>query len=150
RQGPGKRSLDRRHLAKGPERPRVPGAGICDIALIFNRGNDTGTIRCSLPFSSCCNYLIAKIGTSMRSLMGFLIVAAAAFQLAGCGDSAKLPEQASTGANPTIPAPVKSYIPTVKIARATGWPADGRPTALSNLNVNSFAKDLDHPRWLFV
>jgi glucose/arabinose dehydrogenase len=86
----------------------------------------------------------------MRSLVNFFFVLAAAFPLIGCGDSAKLPEQASTGANPTIPAPVKSYIPTVKIAPAQGWPTDGKPTAHSNLTVNAFAKGLEHPRWLFV
>ena len=86
----------------------------------------------------------------MRMFLTLTFVVAAAFPLAGCGDSAKLPEQASTGANPTIPAPVKSYIPTVKIAPAKGWPADGKPTAVSNLRVNALAKDLEHPRWLFV
>ena len=70
--------------------------------------------------------------------------------MTACGDSSKLPEQASTGANPTIPAPQKSYIPTVKIAPAKGWPQNGTPKAASNLAVNIFANGLEHPRWLYV
>ena len=70
--------------------------------------------------------------------------------LAGCGDNSQLPEQASTGSNPTIPAPQKSYIPTVNIAPAKGWPHDGKPEAAASLAANTFAKDLEHPRWLYV
>ncbi|MGC1974023.1 MAG: sorbosone dehydrogenase family protein [Pseudolabrys sp.] len=86
----------------------------------------------------------------MRTLLSLLLAGAATSLLAGCGDNAKLPEQASVGANPTIPQPTKSYIPTVKIAPAKGWSADGKPTAAPNLSVNGFAKGLEHPRWLFV
>src|SRR5262249_21105553 len=90
----------------------------------------------------------ATIGDRMRISVTF--AAAAALLLAGCGDSSKLPEHASVGPNPTIPPPEKSYIPTVNIARAKGWPRDGKPTAAATLAVNAFAKDLDHPRWLYV
>jgi glucose/arabinose dehydrogenase len=85
----------------------------------------------------------------MRTFLSLLLAGAAPLLLAGCGDNAKLPEQASVGANPTIPQPTKSYIPTVKIAPAKGWSADGKPTAAPNLSVNGFAKGLEHPRWLF-
>jgi len=80
-------------------------------------------------------------------------VMAAAFTallLAGCGDSSKLPEQAAIGSNPTIPPPQKSLIPTVNIAPAKGWPNQGKPKADADLAVNAFAKDLEHPRWLYV
>ena len=79
-----------------------------------------------------------------------LLAGAATLLVAACGDSAKLPEQATTGPNPTIPAPNKTLIPTVNIAPAKGWPQDGKPKAAANLQVNAFAKDLEHPRWLFV
>jgi glucose/arabinose dehydrogenase len=36
------------------------------------------------------------------------------------------------------------------VAPATGWPADAKPTPAAGLEVNAFAKDLDHPRWLYV
>jgi glucose/arabinose dehydrogenase len=41
-------------------------------------------------------------------------------------------------------------LPTVNIARATGWPAGATPSAAAGLAVNAFATGLDHPRWLFV
>ena len=79
-----------------------------------------------------------------------LLVGFVALSLAACGDSAKLPEEASTGANPTIPAPQKSYVPTVNIAPAKGWSQGSKPKGAANLAVNAFANGLEHPRWLFV
>ncbi len=70
--------------------------------------------------------------------------------LAGCGDKATLPLKAGTGPNPTLPPPQKSLLPTVNIAPAKGWPADGKPKAASGLVTGAFATGLDHPRWLYV
>jgi glucose/arabinose dehydrogenase len=86
----------------------------------------------------------------MRVCLAVLLAGSIALVLAGCGDSSKLPEQATIGPNPTIPAPQKSYIPTVKIAPAKGWPQDGKPKVAADLAVNAFAKGLEHPRWLHV
>ncbi|HET9715890.1 MAG TPA: sorbosone dehydrogenase family protein [Pseudolabrys sp.] len=73
-----------------------------------------------------------------------------AFLVAGCGDSSNLPEHASTGPRPTIPPPNTSFIPTIHIAPARGWTEGEKPEAAAGLDVNAFAKQLDHPRWLFV
>ena len=54
------------------------------------------------------------------------------------------------GANPTLPAPEKSLIPTVHIAKATGWPEGAKPTPAPGLRVQALATGLDHPRWLHV
>ena len=70
--------------------------------------------------------------------------------LAGCGTSSTLPDGASTGPDPTLPAPNKSLIPTVDIAPAEGWAAGIAPTPAPGLAVTRFADDLDHPRWLLV
>jgi glucose/arabinose dehydrogenase len=78
---------------------------------------------------------------------GILIAAAA---LAGCGESAKLDVAEGTGPNPKLPAPVKTMLPTVNIAEATGWPAGTAPKAAAGLRVNAFASGLDHPRWMLV
>jgi len=86
----------------------------------------------------------------MRIPLTLLFAGSAVMLLGACGDNAKLPEQASTGLNPTIPAPTRTFIPTVNIATARGWPQDGKPKATGNLSVNAFAKDLEHPRWLYV
>ena len=70
--------------------------------------------------------------------------------LSACGDRATLLMAEDTGANPTLPQPVKRLIPTVNIATAKGWPAGGMPTAMAGLAVTSFADKLDHPRWVYV
>jgi len=70
--------------------------------------------------------------------------------LAACGDSAELSEQATQGPNPTLPSPKEMLIPTLKIARATGWPQGEMPRPANGLAVNAFATGLDHPRWLYV
>src|SRR5690606_21940562 len=54
------------------------------------------------------------------------------------------------GATPKLPAPNATLLPTVKIASAKGWAEGAKPTAAKGLAVAAFAKDLDHPRWLYV
>ena len=80
--------------------------------------------------SLCATWHPRNNGDRMRArlgfLFGFLFVGSVAVLLAGCGDNSQLPEQASTGSNPTFPAPQKSFIPTVNIAPAKGWPDDGK------------------------
>ncbi len=70
--------------------------------------------------------------------------------LAACGDTAKLPDTAGMGPNPTLPAPLSTLIPTVNIAPAKGWPAGMMPTAMPGLAVTAFATGLDHPRWVYT
>ena len=69
--------------------------------------------------------------------------------LAAC-DSAEVPEEQAQGPNPTIPAPSGALIPTINIARATGWPRGEMPKPGDGLAVKAFATGLDHPRWLYV
>ena len=85
-----------------------------------------------------------------RILSTSLFVLTTTLALAGCGDQAKLPAGASMGANPEIPAPTESLIPTVNIAKAKGWTNGGMPAAGSGLKVAAFADNLDHPRNLYV
>ena len=85
---------------------------------------------------------------SVRHLT-FAATATLALLLSACGDSSKIPEQQSTGPQPQIPEPTKSLIPTVKVAKATGWGADGKPAAAAGLTVTAFARGLDHPRWVY-
>jgi glucose/arabinose dehydrogenase len=70
--------------------------------------------------------------------------------LVACGDIAKLPAQADMGPTPTLPPPVKTLLPTVNIAPATGWPAGQTPLAMAGLHVTALATNLDHPRWVYV
>ncbi len=70
--------------------------------------------------------------------------------LAACGDTSKLPPGADMGATPTLPDPVKSLIPTVKIAQAQGWPQGVMPQPLAGTTVTALATGLDHPRWVYT
>ena len=69
---------------------------------------------------------------------------------AACGGSARLPVEAGMGPNPQLPPPRTSLIPVMKVAKATGWQAGERPMAAPGLQVNAFARGLDHPRWVYV
>ena len=70
--------------------------------------------------------------------------------LAGCLERATLPPGAPYGPQPTLPEPNKKPIPTVKVARATGWTAEATPVAANGFSVRALARGLDHPRWLYV
>ncbi len=82
-----------------------------------------------------------------RRLLMFTMVAIA---LTACGEMAQLPIAASVGPHPQLPPPNPTLIPTVNIAPAKGWPANGKPVAAPGMTVNAFAGGLDHPRWLYV
>jgi glucose/arabinose dehydrogenase len=75
---------------------------------------------------------------------------ALALPLAACNEQATNTSGEDFGASPKLVEPVKSLIPTVNIATATGWPQGGKPTAASGMAVNAFATGLDHPRTLYV
>jgi len=88
------------------------------------------------------------VGT-LIAVLAIVIVVAGAYALIS-GERAKLPESASVGSTPTLPAPNQRLIPTVNVARATGWSNDGKPTPAAGFKVEAFARELDHPRWLHV
>ncbi|MGC4009773.1 MAG: sorbosone dehydrogenase family protein [Pseudomonas sp.] len=73
-----------------------------------------------------------------------------ALAVAGCGDKSALPFTAGTGPQPQLPEPQSSVLPTVNIATATGWPAGQMPRPAEGLEVQRFADQLEHPRWLYV
>ena len=79
-----------------------------------------------------------------------LLISLSFVALLACSATAKPPVSLGVGANPDLPAPQQSLIPTVNIATAVGWPANTTPIAATDLAVNSFARNLDHPRWLYV
>lgn len=79
-----------------------------------------------------------------------LLLAMIAIALTACGEVAQLPVAAGVGPQPQLPPPNPTLIPTVNIAQAVGWPANGKPMAASGMTVNAFAAGLDHPRWLYV
>lgn len=82
----------------------------------------------------------------------FLSILSATFiaSFTGCASSSKAPITNSYGTQPHLPEPKASLFPTVNIAPAKGWPAGTMPTPAAGLKVQAFAKDLQHPRWLYV
>jgi len=70
--------------------------------------------------------------------------------LAACGSPASVDSQFGVGVDTQLPPPERSWLPTVHIAPAKGWPADGKPVAAPGLSVHRFAAELLHPRWIHV
>ncbi|MBX2885116.1 MAG: sorbosone dehydrogenase family protein [Granulosicoccus sp.] len=54
------------------------------------------------------------------------------------------------GGAPQIPEAKAQNIPTLKMPTARGWDSHQTPTAAQGLTVNAFARDLLHPRWIYV
>jgi glucose/arabinose dehydrogenase len=77
------------------------------------------------------------------------LAAAAAVLLAACSQSAP-PAEHGYGAEPQLPAPESSMLPTVNTARAVGWPEGAAPRAPEGFTVTRYAENLDHPRWLYL
>jgi glucose/arabinose dehydrogenase len=73
-----------------------------------------------------------------------------ALGLAACTQKALLPDPVTLGSNPRLPEPPRTLIPTVNIAPAKGWPEGVTPKAAAGTRVALYAKDLQHPRWLYV
>jgi glucose/arabinose dehydrogenase len=98
------------------------------------------------PPSFLANHLLRAGGA--LALVGALMGG-----LAGCAAPTAptaLAIAAGTGAQPTLPAPQHSLLPTVNIAPARGWAAGAKPQAAAGLQVARFANQLDHPRWLYT
>src|SRR5947209_9782601 len=79
-----------------------------------------------------------------------MLIALASAAVAGCGVPARVPVLAETGPHPLMPKPRPSLIPVMKVVTAKGWHGDETPITPGDLSVRPFAKDLDHPRWLYV
>jgi glucose/arabinose dehydrogenase len=81
---------------------------------------------------------------------GRAFVVLVALALAACAERSQLSPQAQVGADPQLPPPVRTVIPTVRIAPAKGWPVGAKPTAPAGGRVTAFASGLEHPRWVYV
>lgn len=85
-----------------------------------------------------------------RIFLARVYLFSAIFFLSACSETAKLPLADSYGANPVLPSPNPTLIPTVNIAPAIAWPEDGKPIPAPGTTVSALARNLDHPRWLYV
>ncbi|MBA3696662.1 MAG: sorbosone dehydrogenase family protein [Methylotenera sp.] len=84
------------------------------------------------------------------NMLNINIVLSTMLVLTACGQQATLPVAAGIGPSPTLPPPNKTLIPTVNIAPAKGWSSNGMPVAAPGTKVVVLAKELNHPRWLYV
>ena len=94
--------------------------------------------------------MIVKVRPAICKQVMSISVLSALVLLNACGEIAKQPISAGIGANPVLPAPNKTLIPTLHIAPAEGWPNLATPVAAAGTHVTAFANGLDHPRWLCV
>ncbi|MES2152325.1 MAG: sorbosone dehydrogenase family protein [Pseudomonadota bacterium] len=67
-----------------------------------------------------------------------------------CGAAGAQTYPPGFGPAPVLPEPAVTLIPTVKVAKATPWPAGHKPVAAAGLAVSAYASGLAHPRWLYV
>jgi glucose/arabinose dehydrogenase len=72
-----------------------------------------------------------------------------ALSLAACGQNANLAPDTGYGKNPALPKPHAEWLPTYNVPSNKGWHGE-TPVAAPGLAVEAFAKDLKHPRWLYV
>ncbi|WP_339914759.1 sorbosone dehydrogenase family protein [uncultured Brevundimonas sp.] len=82
-------------------------------------------------------------------MLRHLLLISATLVLVACVDRSGVPEAERFGPDPTLPTPTNRLLPRVNIAPAIGWPDNQTPTPAAGLVVNAFARDLDHPRWLY-
>jgi len=88
--------------------------------------------------------------SSLDGRLGLAAALVLSLGLAGCGDTAHLTVAQGTGPRPALPLPTRTFIPTVKVARAVGWPKGATPIPAPGLRVIRFAQGLDHPRSLYM
>ena len=85
-----------------------------------------------------------------RPLAHLLLAGVIVPMLGACVERSRLAPGADDGPNPELPAPQRTWLPTVVTAPARGWPEGAAPEAASGLQVSAFATGLSHPRWLSV
>jgi glucose/arabinose dehydrogenase len=94
--------------------------------------------------------MVETASRNTRDLLARAALIVAVVAAAGCGGKARLPIADGTGPRPALPPPDKSLIPVINVVTAKGWPADGKPISAPGTTVAAFARDLDHPRWVYT
>ena len=89
-----------------------------------------------------------KRGSCWRLRSGLVLVGAVL--VASCSSGKMLAPSHEFGVQPNLVAPSTGLLPTVKPAKAIGWPEGKLPQAAEGLRVQAFARGLDHPRWLLA
>ena len=82
-------------------------------------------------------------------LSQILTSAVFAISIAGCAYKAPASIETGIGTDPVLPEPKTKLLPTINVAKAEMWPEGMVPKAAPGLRVTEFARDLDHPRWVY-
>lgn len=96
----------------------------------------------------------ARIMTPIRKFLlviGILLLTLVAFVAYSLNSNASDRPIADTmGKDPVLVEPAPQMIPSVRLVKPVGWPANGKPTAAEGLAVTRYADRLDHPRTMLL
>jgi len=90
-----------------------------------------------------------KTATVTRRL-GMGLACAITLTLGGCSGGDSFDTQTQIGPNPNLPEPHQYLFPPMHLASVVGWKADEKPTVAAGLKVEALARDLEHPRSVYV
>lgn len=82
-------------------------------------------------------------------VLSLAVIGAAGWKLLLRPEAAALPVVAGFGPSPDLPKPNHTLFPTVNIATPVGWSGTQAPSPAQGLAVTAYAKNLNHPRWLY-
>jgi glucose/arabinose dehydrogenase len=113
--------------------------------------DDTGSRKAPLAFDTggrhfCC----MQWKKSAPRPTGYSAAGLVFLWIAGPVSFAATDSAGEYGPKPEIPAPTKSLIPTLHVAKAQGWKDGLAPRSTKGTAVAPFATGLRHPRWLYV
>lgn len=78
-------------------------------------------------------------------------IALSSLGISACSEHSEVDPAKTFGADPLLVEPDEELIQNVNIADAVGWSEGGKPTTpLNSMQVNRFATNLQHPRWLYT
>lgn len=83
-------------------------------------------------------------------LLLLIVLGALAFWWLSRPDVARFSQAELSGRVPVMASQRPESVPTLGVAKAVGWPANGAPVAAPGLTVARFAEGLDHPRAIYV
>ena len=92
--------------------------------------------------------IFSQRATSASRVM-MMCVAVCGLGLAGCDDRGGDPAK-QIGANPVLPEPQQYLLPPMRIARVAHWGEGEMPAVPQGLQIRAVAKDLEHPRSVYV
>jgi glucose/arabinose dehydrogenase len=83
-------------------------------------------------------------------LTSLVILVALGVVFVNSNGMARLPLSSGFGPNPELPPPDRPILPVLNVVDAKGWANGEKPVAAEGMEVAVFARDLDHPRWVYV